>query len=142
MIKYGLSCEHSHEFEGWFSSSADFERQAGASLVSCPVCGSVAITKQMMAPSVATGRQKDAARAVVMGQAQKEAVGRLKELVPQIRENSEDVGERFTEEARKIHYGEADARGIMGQATLEQAREMLEEGIDIAPLPVIPDDLN
>ncbi len=96
----------------------------------------------MMAPAVATGRQKDAARAVVMGQVQKEAVGKLKELVTQIRENSEDVGERFTEEARKIHYGEADARGIMGKATVEQAREMLEEGIDIAPLPVIPDDLN
>ena len=142
MIKYGLSCDRNHDFEGWFSSAADFERQAEAALVSCPVCGSVAITKQMMAPSVATGRQKDAARAVVMGQVQKEAIGKLKELVTQIRENSEDVGERFTEEARKIHYGEADARGIMGQATLEQAREMLEEGIDIAPLPVIPDDLN
>jgi len=142
VIKYGLSCDRNHDFEGWFSSAADFERQAEAALVSCPVCGSVAITKQMMAPSVATGRQKDAARAVVMGQVQKEAIGKLKELVTQIRENSEDVGERFTEEARKIHYGEADARGIMGQATLEQAREMLEEGIDIAPLPVIPDDLN
>lgn len=142
MIKYGLSCERGHEFEGWFSSSADFERQTQSSLVSCPACGSVAVTKQMMAPAVATGRQKDAARAVVMGQVQKEAVGKLKELVTQIRENSEDVGERFTEEARKIHYGEADARGIMGQATVEQAREMLEEGIDIAPLPVIPDDLN
>lgn len=142
MIKYGLSCERGHEFEGWFSSSDDFDRQAGASLVACPVCGSVSITKQMMAPSVATGRQKDAARAVVMGQAQKEAIGKLKELVAQIRENSEDVGERFAEEARKIHYGEADQRGIMGKATVEQAREMLEEGIDIAPLPVIPDDLN
>lgn len=142
MIKYGLSCDRGHDFEGWFSSAADFDRQAAASLVSCPVCGSVAITKQMMAPSVATGRQKDAARAVVMGRVQKEAIGKLKELVTQIRENSEDVGERFTEEARKIHYGETDARGIMGQATLEQAREMLEEGIDIAPLPALPDDLN
>ena len=77
-----------------------------------------------------------------MDQAQKEAVAKLKELVKSIRENAEDVGERFPDEARKIHYGEADQRGLIGKATAEEANALIEEGIEIAPLPVLPDDTN
>lgn len=142
MIKYTLSCDNAHSFEGWFSSSADFDRQADLGLVSCPVCGSVAVGKELMAPSVSTARRKDEAKVLMMDQARKEAVAKIRELVTSIRENSEDVGNRFPEEARKIHYGEAEQRGLIGQATIDEARALLEEGIEIAALPVLPDDVN
>lgn len=95
-----------------------------------------------MAPAVSTARKKEARRELVMDQAQKETVAKLKELVKSIRENAEDVGERFPDEARKIHYGEADQRGLIGKATAEEAIALIEEGIEIAPLPVLPDDTN
>ncbi len=142
MIKYTLACDNGHSFEGWFSSSTDFDRQADLGLVSCPACGSVSIGKELMAPSVSTARKKDAAKVLMMDQARKEAVSKIRELVTSIRENAEDVGTKFPEEARKIHYGEAEQRGLIGQATLEEARELLDEGIEIAPLPVLPDDVN
>jgi len=142
VIKYTLSCDNAHSFEGWFSSSADFDRQADLGLVSCPVCGSVAVGKELMAPSVSTARRKDEAKVLMMDQARKEAVAKIRELVTSIRENSEDVGNRFPEEARKIHYGEAEQRGLIGQATIDEARALLEEGIEIAALPVLPDDVN
>ncbi|WP_438752114.1 DUF1178 family protein [Pararhizobium sp. O133] len=142
MIKYTLACDNGHSFEGWFSSSADFDRQADLGLVSCPACGSVSIGKELMAPSVSTARKKDEAKVLMMDQARKEAVSKIRELVTSIRENAEDVGTKFPEEARKIHYGEAEQRGLIGQATVEEARELLDEGIEIAPLPVLPDDVN
>ena len=142
MIKYTLSCDSGHSFDGWFSSSADFDRQAELGLVSCPVCGSVSVAKELMAPSVSTSRKKDEAKVLMMDQARKEAVAKIRELVTAIRENSDDVGEKFPEEARKIHYGEAEQRGLIGKATADEARALLEEGIEIAPLPVLPDDVN
>ncbi|MBB5535140.1 DUF1178 family protein [Rhizobium giardinii] len=142
MIKYTLSCDSGHSFDGWFSSSADFDRQAELGLVSCPVCGSVSVAKELMAPSVSTSRKKDEAKVLMMDQARKEAVAKIRELVTAIRENSDDVGEKFPEEARKIHYGEAEERGLIGKATADEARALLEEGIEIAPLPVLPDDVN
>jgi hypothetical protein len=96
----------------------------------------------LMAPSVSTARQKDAIRTLAMDSAQKEALAKVKETLATIRANAEDVGDRFSEEARKIHYGEADQRGIIGQATPQEARALIEEGIDVAPLPVLPDDVN
>ncbi|OJF90796.1 DUF1178 family protein [Pararhizobium antarcticum] len=142
MIRYTLSCDHDHVFEGWFSSGADYDRQAGLGLVTCPVCGSSSVAKQLMVPSVATGRKKEEARMVIIEQAQKQAVAKIREMVATIRENAEDVGEKFPEEARKIHYGEADARGLIGKATPQEARDLIEEGIEIAALPILPDDIN
>ncbi|MFT2212968.1 DUF1178 family protein [Rhizobium giardinii] len=142
MIKYTLSCDSRHSFDGWFSSSADFDRQAELGLVSCPVCGSASVAKELMAPSVSTSRKKDEAKVLMMDQARKEAVAKIRELVTAIRENSDDVGEKFPEEARKIHYGEAEQRGLIGKATADEARALIDEGIEIAPLPVLPDDVN
>ena len=142
MIRYTLSCDQGHVFEGWFSSSDDFDGQMDRKLVSCPTCNSTAVAKQLMAPSVATARKKEATRALVMDQAQKETVAKIRELVKAVRENAEDVGDRFPEEARKIHYGETDERGLIGKATVEEAVALLEEGIAIAPLPVLPDEVN
>ncbi|WP_312950198.1 DUF1178 family protein [Agrobacterium sp.] len=142
MIRYSLSCEKAHEFEGWFAGSADFDQQVERGLVSCPVCNSLQVTKALMAPSVSTARKQDEMRTLAMDTAQKAVLAKVKETLAEIRANTEDVGERFPEEARKIHYGEADQRGIIGQATLQEAKALVEEGIDIAPLPVIPDDVN
>ncbi|HXV28835.1 MAG TPA: DUF1178 family protein [Sinorhizobium sp.] len=142
MIHYTLNCDNGHAFEGWFSSSDDFAQQAKDHLITCPACGSVSVSKQLMAPSVSTARKKEARQALVMDQAQKETITKLRALVKSIRENAEDVGERFPEEARKIHYGEADQRGLIGKATADEAIALLEEGIEIAPLPVLPDDTN
>lgn len=142
MIKYTLACDNGHSFEGWFSSSADFDRQAELGLVSCPACGSVSVAKQLMAPSVSTARKRDETKVLMLDQARKEAVAKIRELVTAIRENAEDVGEKFPEEARKIHYGEAEQRGLIGQTTVDEAKALLDEGIEIAPLPVLPDDVN
>lgn len=142
MIKYTLACDNAHSFEGWFSSSADFDRQADLGLVTCPVCGSASVGKELMAPSVSTARKKDETKVLMMDQARKEAVAKIRELVTSIRENAEDVGTKFPEEARKIHYGEAEQRGLIGQATVDEAKALLEEGIEIAALPVLPDDVN
>ncbi|MDQ0456505.1 DUF1178 family protein [Rhizobium paknamense] len=142
MIRYQLICDQGHEFEGWFSESADFERQKESGFLTCPMCASTAISKMLMAPSVATARKKEERQMVAFDQAQREAYLKLKEAVAAIKANSEDVGERFPEEARKIHYGEADARGIIGQASPDEARSLIEEGIEVAPLPFLPDDAN
>jgi hypothetical protein len=142
LIRYSLSCDKAHEFEGWFAGSADFDRQVERSLVSCPVCNSLQVTKALMAPSVSTARKQDEMRSLAMDTAQKAVLAKVKETLAEIRANTEDVGERFPEEARKIHYGEADQRGIIGQATVQEAKALVEEGIDIAPLPIIPDDVN
>lgn len=142
MIRYNLSCDNGHGFEGWFSSSDDFDRQAKDRLVTCPTCGSGSVSKQLMAPTVSTARKKEARHALVMDKAQKETIAKLREMVKTIRENAEDVGDRFPEEARKIHYGEAEQRGLIGKATADEATALLEEGIEIAPLPVLPDDTN
>lgn len=142
MIKYTLSCDNDHAFEGWFASSDDFDRQQKLGLVSCPSCGSVHVGKQLMAPSVATARKKDAVRMLMVDAAQKEAIAKVRELVTSIKASAEDVGEKFPEEARKIHYGETEQRGLIGKATADEARALLDEGIEIAPLPILPDDIN
>lgn len=142
MIRYSLQCDQEHEFEGWFASSEDFERQLAAGYVSCPHCSSQSVTKLLMAPNVTTGRQKDGIRQMVMDNTRREMMAKIKEVVAEIREKSEDVGEKFPEEARKIHYGEAEARGIIGQASGDDVAALVEEGIEIAALPVFPEDAN
>jgi hypothetical protein len=142
VIKYSLSCDSAHPFEGWFSESADFDRQVAQRLLLCPVCNSASISKTLMAPSVSTARRKEEKQAMVMDLARQEAISKIKEAVAAIKANAEDVGAKFPEEARKIHYGEADTRGIIGQASLSEVHDLLEEGIEIAPLPVLPEDAN
>ncbi|ANL48547.1 MULTISPECIES: DUF1178 family protein [Rhizobium] len=142
MIRYSLTCDNAHEFEGWFSESADFDRQVATGFLTCPVCQSAAVSKLLMAPSVATARKKDERQTLAMDAMRQEALQKLKEAVAAVKANSEDVGTKFPEEARKIHYGEADARGIIGQATLDEAQALVEEGIEIAAIPVLPEDVH
>ncbi|MBX5168003.1 MULTISPECIES: DUF1178 family protein [unclassified Rhizobium] len=142
MIRYSLTCDNAHEFEGWFSESADFDRQVATGFLTCPVCHSAAVSKLLMAPSVSTARKKDERQTLAMDALRQESLQKLKEAVAAVKANSEDVGTQFPEEARKIHYGEADARGIIGQATVDEAQALLEEGIEIAAIPVLPEDVN
>ncbi|MGQ2968547.1 MAG: DUF1178 family protein [Allorhizobium sp.] len=142
MIRYSLCCEKAHEFEGWFSESAEFDRQKASGYLTCPICGSGEVSKVLMAPAVTTARHKEGTQALAVSAAQKQAMSKLKEAIQEIRASSEDVGEKFPEEARKIHYGEAEARGIIGQASPVEVKSLIEEGIEIAPLPVLPDDVN
>ena len=142
MIRYELSCDNGHTFEGWFGSADDFDRQQKMALVSCPTCGSAHVAKRLMAPSVSTARKKEKRQEMVMQAGQKEMMNKLREIVTTIRANSEDVGERFPEEARKIHYGETEQRGLIGKASATEVRDLLDEGIEIAPLPILPDDTN
>lgn len=142
MIRYSLICDNAHGFEGWFSGSADFDRQVEAGFLNCPVCNSAAISKSLMTPSVSTARKQEQKQAVAMDLAQRQMMAKLKEAVAAIKATSEDVGEKFPEEARKIHYGEADARGIIGKASFDEVRSLVDEGIEIAPLPVLPEDAN
>lgn len=141
MIRFSLICEHEHEFEGWFRSSDDFEVQKKRGLVDCPNCGSHRIEKALMAPAVSTGRKQEKV-ALAMGEAQKQAMAQLKALSEKMRENADYVGDKFAEEARKIHFGETDPRGIYGEATPSEAKSLAEDGVEFMPIPVFPDDQN
>lgn len=142
MIRFGLICNHDHEFDGWFSSSDDFDAQKRRGLIACPSCNSTKVSKSLMAPSVSTGRRKEKLAVATADAARREMIAEMKKLRDKITEGAEDVGKRFPEEARKIHYGESEERGIYGEANREDVEELLEEGVAIAPLPVIPDDAN
>ncbi|SFI83594.1 hypothetical protein SAMN04515648_1952 [Phyllobacterium sp. CL33Tsu] len=137
MIRFSLHCEHDHEFEGWFRSNDDFDSQVGKGLVACPACGSHSIGKALMAPSVTTGRQKEKI-AVAMSN----MVSELKEMTRKVRENADYVGSDFAEEARKIHFGEVEKRGIYGEASQEEVKSLLDDGVDVMPLPVFPEERN
>lgn len=137
MIRFSLHCEHDHEFEGWFRSNDDFDSQVGNGLVACPACGSHNIGKALMAPSVTTGRQKEKI-AVAMSK----MVSELKEMTRKVRENADYVGSDFAEEARKIHFGEVEKRGIYGEASPEEVKSLLDDGVDVMPLPVFPEERN
>lgn len=141
MIRFSLRCDHDHEFEAWFRGNEDFDTQKKRGFVECPSCGSVKVEKALMAPAVSTGRQQDKI-ALAMGEQQKQAVAQLKALSKKIRENSDYVGDKFAEEARRIHFGEADPRGIHGEATAEEARALADDGVEFMPIPVFPDDRN
>ncbi|MBX3568802.1 MAG: DUF1178 family protein [Rhizobiaceae bacterium] len=141
MIRFSLSCEREHAFEAWFRSNDDYETQRKRGLVECPNCGSSSVSKALMAPSVSTGRRREKI-ALAMNQAQKQAMAELKALSQKMRENSDYVGDKFAEEARKIHFGETEARGIYGEATPEEAKGLAEDGVSFMPIPVFPDDQN
>jgi len=136
MIRYALSCDHDHEFEGWFGSSSDYDDQQGRGLVACPVCDSQAVRKQIMAPAVMgtrrTVRDVEPARMQAM---MMEAAGRIR---AHIEANFDDVGDSFAAEARAIHEGRSEERGIYGQATPGEVRDLMDDGVPIAPLPPEP----
>lgn len=139
MIRYRLQCANSHEFEAWFASGASYDAQAAGAQITCPECNSREVGKSIMAPNVALRPRAEAA-------AYDEAPARYRNLVRQVRkllvEGSEDVGDRFPEEARKIHYREVETRSILGTASYDEARELIEEGIEILPVPRLPEDTN
>ncbi|CAN0655276.1 DUF1178 family protein [Nitratireductor aquimarinus] len=141
MISFNLICEHDHAFEAWFRNNADFDEQKKRDLVSCPQCGSTKVEKALMAPAVSTGKKRDQI-ALAMGEKQKQALAQLKELSKKVRENADYVGDKFAEEARKIHFGETEARGIYGEATTDEAKALVDEGVEFLPLPVFPEEQN
>ena len=141
MIRFSLTCEHDHQFEAWFRNNDDFDKQKKRGFVECPACGSKKVGKALMAPAVSTGRKKEKI-ALAMNEMQKKAMAEMKALSEKIRENADYVGDKFAEEARKIHFGEADARGIYGEATLEEAKSLAEDGVGFMPIPVFPEDRN
>ena len=137
MIRFSLACDKAHEFEGWFRSNDDFEKQNKRGLVDCPTCGSNRVHKALMAPAVSTGRKREKI-ALAMGDRQRAAMAELKALSEKMRENADYVGDKFAEEARKIHYGETEARGIYGEATDQEHQELEEEGVEVARIPWLP----
>lgn len=136
MIRYALICDHDHDFEGWFGSSADYDHQQASGLLECPMCGSGEVKKQIMAPAVAgtkkTLREPEPAKMQAM---MMEAASRIRRHVE---DNFDDVGDGFASEARAIHEGRAEDRGIYGQATPTEVRELVEDGVPVAPLPAEP----
>ena len=133
MIKYDLRCDQSHTFEVWFRDSATCDEQLAGAEVVCPHCSSVDIRKALMAPAVAKSEDRDAEREKVLTLAQQ--LHLLREYRRHVEENCEDVGSAFPEEARRIHYGEVEHRNIYGETDLAEAKELIEEGIDILPVP-------
>lgn len=147
MIRFSLKCQKSHEFEAWFRNSVAFEEQSLNQKVICPHCGSTKVSKALMAPGIATSKSKQQrADSSESRQMAKMLDSQYRDSVKKIRqhiiENSEYVGDRFAEEARKIHYGEDDERGIHGEATKEDVEDLVDEGIDVIPIPENPDDKN
>ena len=150
-----LQCSARHSFEGWFGSEADFLDQLARQMMLCPVCGDAQIEKMLSAPRLNLGRtqapQTESADApahasptpatqVALASPQTEATQTLLRLAKAMLEQTQDVGSQFAEEARKIHYGESEARAIRGLATPQQTRELLEEGVQVMPF-VLPESL-
>lgn len=137
MICYNLICKSDHEFEGWFSSSSDYDEQAASGLLSCPICGTKSVEKAIMAPAIKTARKAEA-RSEQAAKAMSAMAAKIRE---EIGKKCEDVGTNFAEEARAIHYGEKPERAIYGSATSEETAELKDEGIEAHPLPdaFVPD---
>jgi hypothetical protein len=156
MIRYALVCERRHEFESWFRNSAAYDKQAVRGLVNCPHCGSAKVEKAIMAPRLAGARKAKAQGApetaarppettspvAMISPQEHEFRAKLKELREHITKNADNVGKKFPEEARKMHYGEIEHRSIYGEATPDDARELHDEGIEFFPVPTLPDERN
>lgn len=151
MIAFDLICSAgAHRFEGWFGTSDDFERQRLGGLLSCPVCGDVAVEKAVMAPNVSrkgnqasnAPRSADGEESVAVANMPEmpaemvEMIGKIAEMQAKMLEKSDWVGDRFADEARAIHYGDAPDRTIHGSTTIDDARDLHDEGIAVAPLPL------
>lgn len=141
MIRFSLICERAHEFEAWFRNNDDFDKQAKRGFVECPHCGSSRVAKALMAPAVSTARKKEKT-ALAMSEAHKQFMAQWKTAAEKLRENADYVGDKFADEARKIHFGETEPRGIYGEATTDEVRDLIDDGIDFMPIPVFPDDRN
>jgi hypothetical protein len=164
MIRYNLRCDGGHGFESWFQSSSAYETQEKRKLVNCPICGSSAVERAIMAPQIVSRKGRESATPVpvpaptttpapmqttegaastqlLMAQ-ERELRAKLKELRDHIVKNADNVGERFPTEARKMHYGDIEHRPIYGEASPDEARALIEEGVEVAPLPVLPEDRN
>ena len=151
MITYNLACAKGHEFEGWFKDSAAYDSQESGGDLSCPVCGNAHVKKAIMAPAVKNSATKAKGKAEILppqkgGQPTAADAQKLRQFMAGYRkfieENADYVGPRFPEEARKIHYGETEERHIYGESTLKEARELIEEGIEIAAVPPDLGELN
>jgi hypothetical protein len=140
VIKYLLQCSEAHEFEAWFASSTRYEAQAGDGGVSCPHCGSTDVTKAIMSPNV--GRRADKADTCAVPHDRARQIAMMRQLRNALLTSSEEVGARFPEEARKMHYGETEPRSIRGEVSHNQARELIDEGIDVFALPPAPEEMN
>jgi hypothetical protein len=160
MIRYSLRCERGHEFESWFQSSSAYESQEKRKLVNCPACGSAKVERAIMAPQIVSRKGREiaapepaaapapateaatpASTPLMMVQ-ERELRAKLKELRDHIVKNADNVGERFPNEARKMHYGDIEHRPIYGEASPDDARALIEEGVEVSPLPVLPEDRN
>ncbi len=133
MIKYNLLCDSDHEFEGWFRSSADYDDQARDGLLECPICGSDAVRKAVMAPAIA--RPEAASREERLAKMRHSIEAAAERARDYVEKNFDYVGDKFPEEARRIHYQETEARGIFGEATGKEVKDLVDEGVNIAPLP-------
>lgn len=160
MIRYALVCERKHEFEIWFGDSADYDRQRKRGLVTCPACESKKVEKAIMAPAIGRSGKKrsepiaapqpapealpaPASENVAMISPQEQELrAKLKELRDHLTQNADNVGKKFPEEARKMHFGEIEHRSIYGEASPEEAKNLLDEGIEFHPLPILPDERN
>ena len=158
MIRYTLRCERDHAFESWFQSSSAYETQEKRKLVTCPVCGSAEVERAIMAPRIVSKKGRDSAAPApapaaptdvtapastpLMMAQERELRAKLKELRDHIVKNADNVGERFPNEARKMHYGDIEHRPIYGEASPDEARALIDEGVEVSPLPVLPDDRN
>ncbi|HEX3537684.1 MAG TPA: DUF1178 family protein [Stellaceae bacterium] len=134
MIRFSLRCKSDHEFEGWFRSGDSFEAQQQAGEIACPECGDTAVEKALMAPAISRG--KSAAPQLTPAQMKTMLVA----LRRQVESNCDYVGERFAEEARRIHYGETDPHGIYGETSEDESRELADEGIEFGRIPWIQSD--
>jgi hypothetical protein len=161
MIHYALVCEQGHDFESWFADSAAFDKQTKRKLVTCPHCGSAKVEKAIMAPRLASSRKRKASAEIetpatpapaaltpntapvaMISPQEHEFRAKLKELKEHLTKNADNVGQKFPEEARKMHYGEIEHRSIYGEASPDEAKDLHEEGIEFHPLPRLPDERN
>lgn len=131
-----LQCSRSHSFEGWFASEDDFQGQLGRGLIECPLCGDAAVSKMLSAPRLNLGASRATPKQEVMATPDTSMQAEWMKMVRHVMANTDDVGERFAEEARRIHYGESEERSIRGQASREETEALLDEGINVLPLPI------
>jgi hypothetical protein len=131
MILFDLRCKDGHEFEAWFRDGAAYEEQVAAADVACPICGDTEVSKALMAPALAS-------RPKISPEQAAQVIGAMRKVQDHVEKNFDHVGPRFAEEARKIHYGEADKRSIYGEASTAEAKELRDEGIQVGQIPWLP----
>lgn len=142
MIRFSLHCDNAHEFDAWFRSNEDFDEQKKSGLLSCPFCHSTSIEKQLMAPAVSTARKREQQVGLGLEDEQQKMLSALREVTKKVRKEAEYVGDRFAEEARRIHFKEVEERAIYGEASVKEVSSLVEDGIPVVPLPSLPEDEN